>query len=103
MDRDLYSGLIRLHILHHAVKEPIARSMGRFIRMYRPDEAREDTVLFPAFRRIVPHKEFEELGDQFEGKEHELSGKAGFEGIVEKVAALEKQLGTYDLDAFAPT
>jgi DNA-binding PadR family transcriptional regulator len=22
-DRDLYSGLIRLHILHHAVKEPI--------------------------------------------------------------------------------
>ena len=23
MDRDLYSGLIRLHILHHAVSEPI--------------------------------------------------------------------------------
>ena len=23
VDRDLYSGLIRLHILHHAVKEPI--------------------------------------------------------------------------------
>ena len=22
-DRDLYSGLIRLHILHHAVEEPI--------------------------------------------------------------------------------
>ena len=22
-DRDLYSGLIRLHILHHAVKEPV--------------------------------------------------------------------------------
>ena len=22
-DRDLYSGLIRLHVLHHAVKEPI--------------------------------------------------------------------------------
>jgi DNA-binding PadR family transcriptional regulator len=22
-DRDLYSGLIRLHLLHHAVKEPI--------------------------------------------------------------------------------
>ena len=23
VDRDLYSGLIRLHVLHHAVKEPI--------------------------------------------------------------------------------
>ena len=22
-DRDLYSGLIRLHVLHHAAKEPI--------------------------------------------------------------------------------
>jgi hypothetical protein len=22
-DRDLYSGMIRLHVLHHAVKEPI--------------------------------------------------------------------------------
>jgi PadR family transcriptional regulator PadR len=33
-DRDLYSGLIRLHVLHHAVKEPIfglgmAEELGR--------------------------------------------------------------------------
>jgi DNA-binding PadR family transcriptional regulator len=33
-DRDLYSGLVRLHILHHAVKEPIfglgmAEELGR--------------------------------------------------------------------------
>ena len=91
-----------------AVQRPDQRkelvvSMGKFVRMYRPHEAREDTVLFPAFRRIVPHEEFEQLGDRFEDKEHELFGKEGFEGIVEKVGALEKQLGTYDLDTFTPT
>jgi hypothetical protein len=71
--------------------------------MYRPHEAREDTVLFPAFRRIVPPKEFDALGEQFEDKEHELFGKEGFEGIVQQVSVLERQLGTYDLDQFTPT
>jgi hypothetical protein len=71
--------------------------------MYRPHEAREDTVLFPAFRRIVEHKEFDALGEQFEDKEHELFGKEGFDGVVANVARLEKQLGVYDLDSFTPT
>ena len=34
-----------------------------FIRMYRPHEAREDTVLFPAFQKLVGHKEYDRLGD----------------------------------------
>lgn len=90
-----------------AVQRPEARkalvmSLGQFIRMYRPHEAREDTVLFPAFRRVVTPTEFDALGEQFEDKEHQLFGKEGFEGIVEKVGGLEKQLGTYDLDAFTP-
>lgn len=84
-------------------RKVLAASLGKFIRMYRPHEAREDTVLVAAFRRVVTPKEFEALGEPFEDKEHELFGKEGFEGIVEKVGALEKQLGTYDLDAFTPT
>jgi hemerythrin-like domain-containing protein len=84
-------------------RKALVASLGKFIRMYRPHEAREDTVLFPAFRRVVTPKEFAALGEQFEDKEHELFGKEGFEGIVEKVGGLEKQLGTYDLDAFTPT
>lgn len=81
----------------------LVSTLRQFVRMYRPHEAREDTVLFPAFRRIVPPKEFDALGEQFEDKEHELFGKEGFEGIVEQVGALERKLGTYDLDAFTPT
>src|SRR6266705_1458561 len=34
-------------------------SMEQFIRMYNPHEAREDTVLFPAFRKIASPHEFD--------------------------------------------
>jgi len=77
--------------------------MRAFIRMYRPHAAREDTVLFPAFRQLVKQHEYEALGDQFEDQEHALFGKAGFEGIVAQVAELERTIGIYDLNQFTPS
>jgi hemerythrin-like domain-containing protein len=82
--------------------EEFSVSVSSFVRMYRPHEAREDTVLFPALRSIVSEHEFDALGEDFEKKEHELFGKEGFEGEVEKVAGIEKQLGIYDLAKFTP-
>lgn len=73
-----------------------------FIRMYRPHAAREDTVLFPALRGLIPDKEYDELGDKFEDKENELFGKNGFESKVKEVAELEKGLGIHDLSQFTP-
>jgi hypothetical protein len=63
---------------------------------------REDTVLFPAFRKIVSPHEFDALGEDFEKKEDELFGEDGFEKVVDKVAGIEKQLGIYDLAQFTP-
>jgi hemerythrin-like domain-containing protein len=62
-------------------------SMHQFIRMYNPHEAREDTVLFPAFRKIVSPHEFHSLGEDFEKKEDELFGEDGFEKVVDREAA----------------
>ena len=76
--------------------------MHQFIRMYSPHEAREDTVLFPAFRKLVSANEYDSLGEDFEKKEHELFGEDGFESMVDKVAGIEKQLGIYDLAQFTP-
>jgi hemerythrin-like domain-containing protein len=73
-----------------------------FVRMYRPHEAREDTVLFPALHKIVPAKRLKDLGEQFEKEEDRLFGEEGFEKTVEQVAAIEKQLGIYNLDQFTP-
>ena len=77
-------------------------SMQQFIRMYNPHEAREDTVIFPAFRKIVSPHEFDSLGEDFEKKEDELFGEDGFEKVVDKVAGIEKRFGVYDLAQFTP-
>ena len=83
-------------------RQTMVTSLREFIHMYRPHEAREDTVLFPALHHIVSAHEFGSLGEEFERKEHELFGKEGFEGMVDKVAGLEKRLGIYDLAQFTP-
>lgn len=80
----------------------LAEDMRQFIRMYRPHAAREDTVLFPALRSVYPPGEYEDLGEAFEDKEHELLGDGGFERMVEKVAAIERTLGIYELPQFTP-
>lgn len=73
-----------------------------FNTMYNPHEAREDTVLFPAFRKLVSKHEYDSLGEEFEDNEHKLFGKDGFETMVGKVADIEKSLGIYDLAQFTP-
>lgn len=83
-------------------RRKLADSMRQFIRMYGPHEAREDTVLFPAFRGIVSTHEFDSLGEDFEKKEDELFGDNGFFKVVDRVAEIEKQLGIYDLAQFTP-
>lgn len=81
-------------------RRELTHALRQFIRMYLPHEAREDTVLFPAFRKLVPGNEYDALGEEFEKKEHELFGQGGFESIVDKVAGIEKQLGIHDLAQF---
>lgn len=78
----------------------LARSLRAFVRMYRPHAAREETVLFPAFRAALGRDEYEELGERLEEREHELFGEHGFEQSVEQVAAIERALGIYELAQF---
>ncbi len=82
--------------------DKLGDALRAFLRMYRPHEAREDTVLFPAFRSIVSPHEYDALGEDFEKKEDELFGDEGFFKVVDQVAALEKKLGIYDLSQFTP-
>ncbi|WP_431216527.1 hemerythrin domain-containing protein [Puia sp. P3] len=81
----------------------LADLLTTFNTMYRPHESREDTVLFPAFRRLVSRHEYDSLGEEFENNEHKHFGKDGFETMVAKVADIEKQLGIYDLSQFTPS
>lgn len=83
-------------------RRQLGEELAGFIRMYRPHETREDTVLFPAFHEIVSPHEYAALGEEFEDKEHEMFGAEGFEGVVAQVAGIEKKLGIYDLSQFTP-
>jgi hemerythrin-like domain-containing protein len=83
-------------------RRKLADSLRQFVRMYNPHEAREDTVLFPEFRKIVSRHEYDSLGEDFEKKEDDLFGEDGFEKMVDKVGDIEKKLGIYELSQFTP-
>jgi hemerythrin-like domain-containing protein len=86
-----------------ADRKELSDNIGKFIRVYRPHAAWEDTVLFPAFRGVVSPSEFNKLGETFEEIEIKSFGKNGFELMVAKVAEIEKELGIYDLAQFTPS
>jgi hemerythrin-like domain-containing protein len=104
--RRLTDDVLRLAVdrtlVEAAQREALATVLRQFIRMYRPHEAREDTVLFPALRKVVSANEFDSLGEEFERQEHRRFGEDGFERIVARVAALEGDFGIADLARFTP-
>jgi hemerythrin-like domain-containing protein len=104
--RRITDRILPLATMQHLKDPQAARTlrdlMHQFVRMYQPHEAREDTVLFPALRKIVSKQEFGALGEDFEKKEHQLFGEEGFEKMADRVASIEKTLGIYDLAQFTP-
>ncbi|HEY2407112.1 MAG TPA: hemerythrin domain-containing protein [Polyangiaceae bacterium] len=88
-----------------AVDKPAGRAktsalIRAYVRMSRPHEAREDTVLFPAMREIMTADTFSKLYDIFEEREQDELGGDGFSGIVSELTDLERQFGIHELDLF---
>jgi hemerythrin-like domain-containing protein len=104
--RTLTSQIIQLsnsNLLNNAtVRKKVQDLTMAFVRMYRPHEAREDTVIFPALRSIVSPNEYDSLGEDFESKEHQLFGSEGFDGILDQVVSIEKAMGLYDMRQYTP-
>jgi metallophosphoesterase superfamily enzyme len=48
-----------------STRERVSRAMSAFVRIYEPHEAREDTVVFPAFRTLVGPEELNKLAATF--------------------------------------
>jgi hemerythrin-like domain-containing protein len=83
--------------------ETLRTLLASFNRMYRPHEAREDTVLFPALHKVVSKHEYDSMGEEFERIERKTFGGDGFDMAVDQVTALEKQFGIYDIAQFTPS
>ncbi len=73
-------------------------------RMYENHAAREDTIVFPAWKTALTNKQLDEKADEFEEIERKMFGHDGFEDAEKKISAIERKLGFADLAAFtAPT
>jgi len=81
--------------------EPLARALESLVRMYRPHAAREDTIVFPAWKQTLTAKQLDEMGDKFEEIERQQFGKDGFENAVQQISDIESELGLADLSQFA--
>ncbi|MGZ3425589.1 MAG: hemerythrin domain-containing protein [Polyangia bacterium] len=82
-------------------RRAFADALDKFVRMYEPHAAFEDTILFPAFRALVGEKQLHKLQDVFEAKEKALP-HGGFEKVVADVARIERAFGIGDLAKFTP-
>ena len=74
--------------------------MDTMVLMYEEHTAREDTVLFPAWKEALSTRQYDDLNDKFEEIEHRTFGKDGFEDAVKKIADIETRLGIADLAQF---
>ena len=79
---------------------PLSAALIAFARMYEAHAAREDTIVFPAFKAALGARRYDELGDQFEEIEHREFGGDGFDIALAEVVRIEAALGLPDLAAF---
>ncbi len=72
-------------------------ALTTFVRMYRAHAAREDTVVFPAWKAALSEKQLDELGEEFEDIEKQEFGGDGFDLAVDQIGEIEQTLGLADL------
>ncbi|MCA1817807.1 MAG: hemerythrin domain-containing protein [Acidobacteria bacterium] len=80
--------------------EELARALDAFVRMYRAHAAREDTIIFPAWKQTMTAKQLDEMGDKFEEIEKGQFGEDGYEDAVKQIGDIEGALGLADISQF---
>ena len=80
--------------------EPLARVIQGFVLMYQNHAAREDTIVFPAWKENFTAKQLDEISDQFEDIEHKMFGADGFEDAEKTIGGIEQTFGLADIAQF---
>ncbi len=82
--------------------DELAKIFEAFPLMYQNHAAREDTIVFPAWKTNYTNKQLDELGDQFEDIEKKTFGKDGFEDAEHTMTQIEATYGFTDIAQFTP-
>jgi hemerythrin-like domain-containing protein len=80
--------------------KPLASVFESFVLMYENHAAREDTIVFPAWKKNFSDKQLDDISDQFEEIEHKMFGRDGFDDAEKKISGIENELGFGDLSKF---
>ncbi|HST53499.1 MAG TPA: hemerythrin domain-containing protein [Pyrinomonadaceae bacterium] len=78
----------------------LAKALDAFVLMYRNHAAREDTIIFPAWKQTLTQDQLDDMGDKFEDIEREQFGGDGYESAVKQMAEIEAGLGLADISQF---
>jgi hemerythrin-like domain-containing protein len=79
---------------------PLAQALEAFDLMYEHHTAREDTIVFPAWKDALSERAYKALSEQFESIEKQVFGHDGFEDAVQQISQVESQLGLSDISQF---
>jgi hemerythrin-like domain-containing protein len=80
--------------------QSLAQALEQFELMYANHAAREDTIVFPAWKAALGEKGVEEMGEKFEEIEKQQFGGDGFDQAVKQIGQIEGSLGFGDLAQF---
>jgi hemerythrin-like domain-containing protein len=89
-------------IQHDIKRQTLADYLESYIRMFRPHESREGTIIFPKFRTLISDEDYKKLSYIVEEHEESIIGEGGFGKLIDTVADIERELGIYNLDQFTP-
>lgn len=78
----------------------LADALNAFELMYEHHTAREDTIVFTAWKDALSEKAYDEMSEQFEDIEKKTFGHDGFDEAVKDIASIESQLGLTDISQF---
>jgi len=82
--------------------DALAGVLSSFVLMHQNHIAREDTIVFPAWKTAISSRQLDELGDKFEDIEKQQFGTDGFEKAVAEIGDIEQRLGLLNLAQFTP-
>ena len=88
-DRDLYSGLIRLHVLHHAVEQPIF-GLGMIEELGRHGYKVSPGSLYPLLQGLEK-KGYLKRVPRYLGKKQQTSNAFSLDGLVAKLKTIEPE------------
>jgi hemerythrin-like domain-containing protein len=83
-----------------ARRQDVAASLERYARMYEAHTAKEDTIVFQAWRRSLSEHQLKEASEEFEDIEKAQFKGDGFDKAVDRIAQIEQRLGIADLARF---